>query len=432
MPGRGGRRVCLRGSRRREPRLPRQPFAVDQDQADPDPPRTGRRLHGRDLRPPHRQGRRLPGDPGPGRDQPRHRRRLRPARRHADADDHRPEADQEVQAGPLPDPRRGRHDGADHQVHPPARLGGQHPLAASARPSAWPRRRSPAPSTSSSPRTSPTSRPTRTPLPKRSLVRRPVADEKSIRAAVKRIEQAKSPILVIGAGANRKMTGRMLAAVRREDRHPVRHHPARQGRGRRDRIRSSSAARRCRPATSCHRAIERGRPDHQRRPRRDREAAVLHAARRRRGDPRQLPLGRGRSGLLPADRGDRRHRQRDLADQGRHRSPGQLGLLGHDARPAPAEVEHTAKLDDDRASRSIPPYLVQADPRGDAGRRHHLPRQRRLQDLVRPQLRGAPAEHRAARQRAGDDGRRPALGDGLARWSIRTARSWRSAATAAS
>lgn len=45
---------------------------------------------------------------------------------------------------------------------------------------------------------------------KRSLVRRPTADPKSVRAAVKRIEAAKSPILVIGAGANRTMTSRML------------------------------------------------------------------------------------------------------------------------------------------------------------------------------------------------------------------------------
>ncbi len=43
-----------------------------------------------------------------------------------------------------------------------------------------------------------------------SLVRRPCAEEKSIRAAVKRLEAAKSPVLVIGAGANRKLTGRML------------------------------------------------------------------------------------------------------------------------------------------------------------------------------------------------------------------------------
>lgn len=49
-----------------------------------------------------------------------------------------------------------------------------------------------------------------TPIPK-SNARRPVADEKSIRAAAKRIEKARSPILVIGAGANRTMTSRMLA-----------------------------------------------------------------------------------------------------------------------------------------------------------------------------------------------------------------------------
>jgi acetolactate synthase-1/2/3 large subunit len=48
-----------------------------------------------------------------------------------------------------------------------------------------------------------------TPLP-RSLVRRPHADEKAVRAAVKKLEAAKSPLLVIGAGANRKMTSRML------------------------------------------------------------------------------------------------------------------------------------------------------------------------------------------------------------------------------
>ena len=135
-----------------------------QDQADPDPARTGRGLHGRDLWPPHRQDRRVPGDAGAGRDQLRHRRRLRPARRHADPDDHRAEADQEIEAGPLPDPRRGRHDAADHQIHAPARLGRQHPEPRARGVSAWPRRRSPARRTSNSPRTSPTSRPTVAPL----------------------------------------------------------------------------------------------------------------------------------------------------------------------------------------------------------------------------------------------------------------------------
>jgi len=47
------------------------------------------------------------------------------------------------------------------------------------------------------------------PIP-RSLVRRPTADAKSIHQAVHAMENAKSPVLVIGAGANRKMTGKML------------------------------------------------------------------------------------------------------------------------------------------------------------------------------------------------------------------------------
>jgi acetolactate synthase-1/2/3 large subunit len=45
---------------------------------------------------------------------------------------------------------------------------------------------------------------------KRSLVRRPIADAKSIHWAVEALEQAKSPVLVIGAGANRKITSKML------------------------------------------------------------------------------------------------------------------------------------------------------------------------------------------------------------------------------
>ena len=43
-----------------------------------------------------------------------------------------------------------------------------------------------------------------------SLVRRPIAEQKSIAAAVERIERATHPLLVIAAGANRKMTCNML------------------------------------------------------------------------------------------------------------------------------------------------------------------------------------------------------------------------------
>ncbi len=45
---------------------------------------------------------------------------------------------------------------------------------------------------------------------KPSLARRPSAEPKAVRAAVAMIEKAKAPVLVIGAGANRKLTGRML------------------------------------------------------------------------------------------------------------------------------------------------------------------------------------------------------------------------------
>jgi acetolactate synthase-1/2/3 large subunit len=44
-----------------------------------------------------------------------------------------------------------------------------------------------------------------------SLVRRPIAEDKAVRAAVQMIQQAKSPMLLIGAGANRKLTAKMLS-----------------------------------------------------------------------------------------------------------------------------------------------------------------------------------------------------------------------------
>ncbi|WP_337925380.1 acetolactate synthase large subunit [Croceicoccus gelatinilyticus] len=45
---------------------------------------------------------------------------------------------------------------------------------------------------------------------KPSVARRPSAEPKAVRLAVAALEKAKAPVLVIGAGANRKMTGRML------------------------------------------------------------------------------------------------------------------------------------------------------------------------------------------------------------------------------
>src|SRR6185369_11607417 len=117
MPRRRRRRIYLWRPRRGESGSSRQSLQVVENQADPHPPRTGRRIHGRDLRPPYRPHWRLPRDPGARRGQLRHSRRLRPTRRHADDDDYRPKADQNVEAGPLPNSRRSRHDAADHEIH---------------------------------------------------------------------------------------------------------------------------------------------------------------------------------------------------------------------------------------------------------------------------------------------------------------------------
>ena len=48
---------------------------------------------------------------------------------------------------------------------------------------------------------------------KASAVRRPIVEEKSIDAAVAKLKQAKRPLLLIGAGANRKLTSKMLTAM---------------------------------------------------------------------------------------------------------------------------------------------------------------------------------------------------------------------------
>ncbi len=51
---------------------------------------------------------------------------------------------------------------------------------------------------------------TNVPVFERGHVRRPVSEEKAVNKAVESIEKAKSPMLLIGAGANRKITSKML------------------------------------------------------------------------------------------------------------------------------------------------------------------------------------------------------------------------------
>ena len=119
--GARGRGISLRHPGRGKPRPARITARLRTDPIDSQPPRTGRGFHGRYVRPPHRQDRRLPSDPRAGGDQLRHLRRLRPTRRHAHADDHRPKAHQVEQAGAIPDRRYRRNDAASDQVHPPDR-----------------------------------------------------------------------------------------------------------------------------------------------------------------------------------------------------------------------------------------------------------------------------------------------------------------------
>lgn len=70
-----------------------------------------------------------------------------------------------------------------------------------------------------------------------------------MRAAVQAIEKAKNPVLVIGAGANRKLCGRMLEQLVEKTGIPFL--TTQMGKGVIDeRHPSSSAARRCPPGTS--------------------------------------------------------------------------------------------------------------------------------------------------------------------------------------
>ena len=75
LPRRGGLRVRLLRARRGDDGRPRRARrATTPVRAHHDPPRAGRGVHGRRLRPPHRPRRRRDGDARAGRDEPRHRR----------------------------------------------------------------------------------------------------------------------------------------------------------------------------------------------------------------------------------------------------------------------------------------------------------------------------------------------------------------------
>ena len=84
--------------------------------------------------------------------------------------------------------------------------------------------------------------------------------------------------------------------------------------------------------------------------------------------------------------------------------PGLPGPARRDPRAHPRPRRRRALPADAAAHRA-------RRPQGDAGGRHRLPRQRHVQDLVRAQLPHPRRQHAAARQRARDHGRGPAVGD---------------------
>ena len=98
------------------------------------PPRAGRRVHGRRLRPAHRALRRRDGDARPGRHEPRHRHRGRVPRPGADGRDHRPDGHRQGPQGVAPVRRHPADARAGDEV--------DHPRASGPRRSrrSWPRR----------------------------------------------------------------------------------------------------------------------------------------------------------------------------------------------------------------------------------------------------------------------------------------------------
>ena len=152
-----------------------------------DSARAGGRIHGGDVRSADGKDRRLSVDTRTRSDELRDGRGVRATGRDADADDHRTKAGQDKQAGTVSDCRRRRHDAAADEIHATTCQRCQHPSLASAKPFGWRRKNDPERCTWSFRKTLPANK-TDEPLLHTSLVRRPTAEDKSIEAAVKRIE----------------------------------------------------------------------------------------------------------------------------------------------------------------------------------------------------------------------------------------------------
>ena len=398
--------LCRPG--RREPRRRRVASQVEHP-ARADPPRAVGGVHGRDARPTHRPPGRLHGHARPRRAESRHRRGLCAPGRDADDPDHRTEGDHERAPGALPDRRHRRDDEAADQVVAADRQRRQHSdgrarcFPAGLRGAAGPgssgasrghRRRAARPR-----RAAGAGAPDRDPgrARRRAGPRGGTAD--AGRAPARDVRRRLQP----------PAAGRPADRLRPPHRHPVLQHADGQGHGRRHRH-----ERRRHRAVDGHGGADRARlrargdrprrPDPRDRPRHDREAAVHHGAEGTEGDPRRLHAGQRRAGVFPACRGRRRPRAEPGAAGRPHRRPAAERRRAREAARA-----HPRAHDGPRRGVALSADAAahrQRRAQGDAGRRHRRARQRHVQDLVRALLPHAQRQCAAARQRAGDDGRR--------------------------
>ena len=405
--GERGRRARLRHTGRGEPRRRRGAAHLD-DRARHHPPRAGGGLHGGNVRAADRASRRLPDDARAGRAQPDDRRRLRAPRRHADGDDHRPEADPQRQAGAVPDRRHRHDDAAADEIEPSDRCRRLDPHAGAR---SLPDRRGGAPG-SGPPGTAGGRRRRDRRCGDRAVASHRPAGRRPRRHRARGRDDPRGQ-----ATPRDARRGGEPAAPRRR---VVRLHPAHRplflqhadGQGRRDRrvrsLHGHRGAKRARLRARCHRSR---RPRLGDRPRHDREAAVPdgHGRRRSEGHPHRLHRGRCRTGL-PSRRGSRRRYRHNRQRARRTVGGPHRNRQGH-ARAARVDPPAHQRS---RGGGSVSGHAAATGarcPRGDAGDRHRLPRQRHVQDLVCPQLSHARRQYAAARQRAGDDGRRAAVGD---------------------
>ena len=264
-----------------------------------------------------------------------------------------------------------------------------------------------------------------------SLVRRPMAEEKAIRKAVELIESARHPLLVIGAGANRKLTCRMLRQF--VDKTGIPFVTTQMGKGvvdERDPRFFGNAA--LSDNDFIHRAIEHA----------DLIINVGHDVVEKppffmRHDGRQVIHVNFFSAQVDPVYFPQVEVVGDIANSiwqicERHRAHKAIGTSRTSSKVREAAEAQFAEGADDARFPYLPAATRRRRAQGDACRWNHRVGQRRLQNLVRSQLQGKPAQHGLARQCLGDAWEPDCHRRWRRGWCFPIAKSWRFAATAVS